>query len=197
MKISNLTKRISFNSPAILGFTLICLAALVLDRITNGLTNHLFFSVYRASLLDPLTYFRFIGHAFGHAGWSHFIGNFMMILIVGPLLEEKYGTVDMICIIITTALITGLANFILFPNVAVLGASGVLFAFILLSSFTSFKEGTIPLTFILIAILYIGENIFSALFIKDNVSNFSHILGGIVGAYLGYNIKPRKKTRKY
>ena len=117
----------------------------------------------------------------------------MMILVVGPLLEEKYGTADIICIILSAALITGLANFILFPRVAVLGASGVLFALILLSSFTSFKEGTIPLTFILVAFLYIGENIYSALFIKDNVSNFSHILGGIVGAYLGYNIKPKRR----
>lgn len=193
MKISNITKRISFNSPAILGFTLICFFTLILNWITKGTTNHLFFSVYRSSLADPLTYIRFIGHALGHANFSHFIGNFMMILVVGPLLEEKYGTVDIICIIVTTALITGLANFILFPNVAVLGASGVVFALILLSSFTSFKEGTIPLTFILVAILYIGDNIYSAIFIKDNVSNFSHILGGIVGAYLGYNIKPKKR----
>lgn len=193
MKLPNITKRISFNSPAILGFTLICLLTLILDLITKGTTNHLFFSVYRSSLADPLTYIRFIGHAFGHANFSHFIGNFMMILVVGPLLEEKYGTMDIICIILTAALITGLANFILFPKVAVLGASGVLFALILLSSFTSFKEGTIPLTFILVAILYIGENIYSAIFIKDNVSNFSHILGGIVGAYLGYNIKPQKR----
>ncbi len=193
MKLSNITKRISFNSPAILGFTILCLITLILDWITKGTTNRLFFSVYRSSLLDPLTYIRFIGHALGHANFSHFIGNFMMILVVGPLLEEKYGTVDIICIIITTALITGLANFIFFPRVSVLGASGVVFALILLSSFTSFKEGTIPLTFILVAILYIGDNIYSAIFIKDNVSNFSHILGGIVGAYLGYNIKPKRR----
>ena len=192
MKITNLTKRITFNSPAILGFTILCFCTLILNTITNGASNRLLFSVYRSSLADPLTYFRFIGHAFGHANLSHFIGNFMMILVVGPLLEEKYGTTDIICIILSAALITGLANFILFPRVAVLGASGVLFALILLSSFTSFKEGTIPLTFILVAFLYIGENIYSALFIKDNVSNFSHILGGIVGAYLGYNIKPKR-----
>lgn len=193
MKLSNVTKRISFNSPAILCFTILCLVTLLLDWITKGTTNHLFFSVYRSSLLDPLTYIRFFGHALGHANFSHFIGNFMMILVVGPLLEEKYGTVDIICIIITTALITGLANFIFFPNISVLGASGVVFALILLSSFTSFKEGTIPLTFILVAILYIGDNIYSAIFIKDNVSNFSHILGGLVGAYLGYNIKPKNR----
>ena len=129
----------------------------------------------------------------GHANWSHFINNFTLILVVGPLLEEKYGTTDIICIIASTAFITGLANFILFPGVRVLGASGVLFALILLSSFSSFKEGTIPLTFILVAFLYIGKDLYSAMFVRDNVSNFSHILGGLVGAFLGYNIRPRSK----
>lgn len=185
--------KITFNSPAILGYTIICCAALVLNQITRGYTNHAFFSVYRSSLTDPLTYLRFFGHAIGHANWSHFINNFTLILVVGPLLEEKYGTTDIICIIASTAFITGLANFILFPGVRVLGASGVLFALILLSSFSSFKEGTIPLTFILVAFLYIGKDLYSAMFVRDNVSNFSHILGGLVGAFLGYNIRPRSK----
>ena len=185
--------RITFNSPAILGYTLICFAALVLNQITGGFTNQRFFSVYRSSLTDITTYIRFFGHAIGHAHWSHFVGNFTLILVVGPLLEEKYGTQDIVCIIASTALITGLANFILFPGVRVLGASGVLFALILLSSFSSFKEGTIPLTFILVAFLYIGKDLYSAMFVRDNVSNFSHILGGLVGAFLGYNIRPKKR----
>lgn len=185
--------RITFNSPAILGYTLICFAALVLNQITGGFTNQKFFSVYRSSLTDITTYIRFFGHAIGHANWSHFVGNFTLILVVGPLLEEKYGTQDIVCIIASTALITGLANFILFPGVRVLGASGVLFALILLSSFSSFKEGTIPLTFILVAFLYIGKDLYSAMFVRDNVSNFSHILGGLVGAFLGYNIRPKKR----
>lgn len=191
--MKKITNRITFNSPAILGYTIICFAALVLNQITRGFTNQALFSVYRSSLADPLTYLRFFGHAIGHANWAHFINNFTLILVVGPLLEEKYGTTDIICIIASTAFITGLANFILFPGVRVLGASGVLFALILLSSFSSFKEGTIPLTFILVAFLYIGKDIYSAMFVRDNVSNFSHILGGVVGAFLGYNIRPRSK----
>lgn len=177
---------ISFNSPVILGFTLICFVALLLSWLTKGVTNNWFFSVYHSSLANPLTYVRFIGHIFGHANWSHFIGNIMMILIVGPLLEEKYGSIDMLFVILSTALVTGLANYFFFPQYRVLGASGVVFALILLSSITSFKDGAIPLTFILVAILYIGGEVYSALFVTDNVSNFSHIVGGLVGAALGF-----------
>ena len=49
----------------------------------------LLFSVYRSSFLNPFTYFRLIGHVFGHADWEHFLGNITLILVVGPLLEEK------------------------------------------------------------------------------------------------------------
>ena len=177
---------ISFNSPVILGFTLICFATLLLSWLTKGATNNWLFSVYHSSLANPLTYVRFIGHVFGHANWSHFIGNIMMILIVGPLLEEKYGSIDMLFVILATALVTGLANYFFFPQYRVLGASGVVFALILLSSITSFKDGSIPLTFILVAALYIGGEVYSALFVTDNVSNFSHIVGGLVGAALGF-----------
>ena len=110
----------------------------------------------------------------------------MLILVVGPLLEEKYGSANLLFVILATALVTGIVNFALFPRVQLLGASGVVFALILLSSFTSLKEGGIPLTFILVAALYIGQQVYQGIFIKDNVSNLTHILGGLVGAGLGY-----------
>ena len=187
--------KISFNAPVILGFTIICFVALLLNNITSGVTNRMFFSVYRSSLLSPLTYIRLFGHVLGHADWSHFIGNIMLILIVGPLLEEKYGSANMLFIILATALITGLVGVILFPNARFLGASGVVFALILLSSMTSIKEGNIPLTFVLVALIYIGQEIVQAITVKDNISHMSHIIGGIIGAFLGYVMNKNKMNR--
>lgn len=40
------------------------------------------------------------------------MGNMMYILILGPMLEEKYGTSNMVFIMLVTALATGLANLI-------------------------------------------------------------------------------------
>ena len=191
MKRSRKRIVISFNSPVILSFTVICFAALILDYITKGATTNTFFSVYRSSLLSPWTYVHFIGHIFGHAGWEHFIGNIMMILVVGPLLEEKYGSSSILFAIVTTALVTGLANFILFPQKQLLGASGVVFAFILLASFTSLREGEIPLTFILVALIYMGQQIYEGIFIHDNVSNLTHIFGGLIGSGFGYAMNKR------
>lgn len=178
--------RISFNSPVILGFTAICLVSLLLNVFTHGASNNLVFSVYRSSMVNPLTYIRFFGHVFGHASWEHFMGNMTYILLLGPLLEEKYGKTDMAMIIAVTALVTGLINFIFFPQVQLLGASGVVFAFILLSSITGFQNGKIPLTFILVAVIYIGQQIYNGVFTNNNISELTHIIGGIVGSFFGF-----------
>lgn len=186
MKKTRASVTISFNSPVVLGFTVICIVALILGYLTGGTTTRMFFSVAHTSLADPLTYVRMIGHVFGHGGIDHLVGNLMLLLVVGPLLEEKYGSADLIVVIVMTALVTGLVNYIFFPGVRMLGASGVVFAFILLSSITCTKDGSIPLTFILVAVMYIGREIWQGIFIQDNVANLAHIIGGIVGAVLGF-----------
>lgn len=187
--------RISFNSPVILGFTFLCFLALILNYITRGTANRMFFSVYRSSLWSPLFYIRLFGHILGHAGWEHFFGNITLILVVGPLLEEKYGSANMVLVMLSTALITGITNLVFFPNIQLLGASGIVFALILLSSMTSIKEGFIPLTFVLVCLIYIGGQIFDGIFVRDNVSNLTHILGGVVGAGLGYAMNKNNQNR--
>ena len=187
--------RLSFNSPVILGFTLACFIVLILDKVTGSASTRAFFSVYRSSLASPFTYIRFFGHVLGHASWDHFFGNIMMLLVVGPLLEEKYGSSNILFVILATALVTGVINVIFFPHVQLLGASGVVFAFILLASLTSIEEEKIPLTFILVALIYIGQQVYDGLFIRDNVSNLTHILGGIVGSSLGYVMNKNKMNR--
>ena len=188
--------RITFNSPVILSFVGVCLLALILDKITGGISTLKLFSVYRSSFLNPLTYVRLIGHIFGHAGWSHFINNIMMILILGPILEEKYGSKDILLVILITAVVTGAFHMIFSPFTRLLGASGVVFAFILLSSLTSFDDGGIPVIFILVAVIYIGEQIYQLIAITSNVSNITHIIGGAVGATFGFVSNKLMHTNK-
>lgn len=189
---------IAFNSPVILTFSLICLIALILSALTGGDSNALLFSVYRSSPKNPFTYIRLIGHVFGHAGWEHFLNNITMILVIGPMLEEKYGSKEIIFVILITALVTGLVHILFFPTTGLLGASGVVFAFILLAPMTSFKKGTVPLTFIIVAIIYIGGQVYSAVTVDDNISNLTHIVGGLLGALYGYldNFLDARSTNK-
>lgn len=181
-------KRISitFNAPAVLTFVMICFVVTVVGILTHQASTTLLFTTYRASFLDPLTYLRFFTHVFGHAGWSHFLGNMSYLLLLGPMLEEKHGSKLLVITMVITAFVTGLINFIFFPGVALCGASGIVFAFIVLASFTGFKRGEIPLTFILVLVIYIGQQVVDGLFTKDNISQMAHIVGGLVGAVVGY-----------
>jgi GlpG protein len=108
------------------------------------------------------------------------------------MLEEKYGSRAMIEVILITGLMAGLVNWLLFPTTALCGASSVVFAFILMTSFTSFKEGEIPLTVILVAVIFIGQQVYEGLFVADNISNMAHIVGGIVGAVAGYTLNKKE-----
>ena len=184
--------KIKLNSPLVLGFVFLSLAAMILNILTNGAAGRLVFMTYRSPLSDPLTYVRFFGHVLGHSGWQHYIGNMSYILLLGPMLEEKYGAKRLLAVIALTAVITGLVNYFFFPHVAICGASGVVFAFILMTSFTSFKKGEIPITFILVAIVYLGQQVYDGLFVQDNISNMAHIVGGVVGAVSGFVMRKKR-----
>ncbi len=184
--------KITFNAPVVLSFAIACLVALILGAITAGWTTKNLFMTFRSSLFSPLTWLRFFTHTIGHSGWDHFIGNMAYILLLGPMLEEKYGSPRVLEVMLITAFVTALINYIIFPDIAVCGASGFVFAFILMTSFTGFKDGEIPISFILVAVIFLGKEIINGIFVEDNISNLSHILGGIVGGIAGYLLNRKK-----
>jgi rhomboid protease GluP len=179
-------RRIQYNSPVVLTFALISLAVLGLDHITGGISTRLFFMTYRAPLTDPLMYVRLFGHVLGHAGFAHYAGNMTLFLVVGPMLEEKYGSRSILEMILVTALVSGIIHNLFFPGSALLGASGIVFMMIILASQASAERGRIPLTFILVSIVYIGSEIMQNTAAADNVSHITHIIGGICGAAFGF-----------
>jgi len=184
-----------YNAPMTLSFTLLSFVVLLLDSLAGAsLTANLFSIPGRGffSFSNPFHYVRLFTHVVGHADWNHFMSNFAIILLVGPMLEEKYGSTSLLFMAAVTALVTGLLNVLLFTT-GLLGASGVVFMMILLASFTNFNKGEIPLTFILIMVLYLGKEVWSALANKDNISQFAHVLGGLSGSFFGF-IRPRKQA---
>jgi len=183
--------KIVFNSPLVIAFGIVCVGALIANIITHGASNEALFMTYHSSMKNPLTWVRFFTHVCGHGSWEHLMGNISYILLLGPLLEEKYGSGLLLGVIAITAFVTGIVNYFFFPSSALLGASGVVFAFIIMSSITGFRDREIPLTFILVAIIYLGQQIYSGLFVQDNIANFAHILGGLVGAVAGFTLNRR------
>lgn len=179
--------KLHYNSPVVLTFGFICTAVLLLNQVIPDFSLHFFSVGPDMSLSSPLSYFRMFSHTIGHANWQHLIGNFSLILLIGPILEEKYGSRDLLVMMGFTAFLTGVLQLTMFHEY-LMGASGIAFMMILLSSFTNFQQGKIPLTFILVTLIFVGNEIASSLK-ADSVSQFAHILGGMCGAGFGFFIE--------
>ena len=186
MKFDISSIQFDYNSKVILTYLFICLGAWLINKISGGKTNKLLFESYRSSPLNPLTYIRMFTHCIGHKDLDHLISNFLYILLVGPMIEEKYGSINLIVMFLITSLVIGLFNTII-SNYVITGASGNVYMLIVLSSFSNITEGKIPLTLILILIFYVISEI------KDSVTGANkgvyhggHLLGALCGIAFGF-----------
>ncbi len=182
---------ISYNAPVTLTFSLLATAVLLLNQfVVPGIVKLIFTvpgkvgSEFAFDWKNVLDYVRLFTHVLGHADWGHLIGNLSFILLLGPLLEERYGSGMLALMMVVTALVTGVLN-VCFISRGLLGASGIAFMMILLSSFTTITKNQIPLTFILIMVLYMGREIVSGVQ-TDDISSLAHIAGGICGSLFGF-----------
>lgn len=191
--------KIRYNSPVILTFTLICTTVLLLTNgvepgVPPGEIAQAFMVLPTFDMTNYLDYFRIVSYSMGHVSWVHLFGNFSLMLVIGPILEEKYGSRNLLIMMLITTVVTALLH-IAFSDTALLGASGIVFMMIMLSSFGSFRQGEIPMTFILVFILYIGKEMMEGLK-EDSISQFTHIIGGVCGGIFGFIIGKSKLKEK-
>lgn len=182
-------RKIDYNAPVSLSFALLSLLVLGLGWVTDGLTTRQLFCVYGSAWSDPLTYVRLFGHVLGHADLSHYMSNMMLLLLVGPMVEEFYGSGRLLIMCLVTAAATGLVDMIVFPHTALLGASGIVFMMIILASMVSYQKGRIPLTFFFVAAMYLGQEIYNAVCTTDDISQLTHIIGGALGLIFGLTMR--------
>jgi GlpG protein len=181
-----ITWRITYNSPVTLSFILICVGVMLLETLLPGQIVLPAFSCFGSDFSNPMQYFRLFSHCLGHYSWDHLLSNLMLILLVGPIVEEKHGSLRLLLLIVITAGITGLTSVLMTPDAYLMGASGVALMLVLLASCVNFSAKTIPLTMILVLLCYQGKDII-ALFgpQDDGIAHVAHIIGAVVGALFG------------
>jgi len=129
-------------------------------------------------------YLSTIGYIFGHADLSHVVGNLSIILLLGPLVELRFGWQKFAGMIVSTAILTALLHTLLWDSKLV-GASGIAFMLIVVSTLLNSKGKDIPITFILVVLLYLGQEIYAS-FQESQISHFAHLFGGAMGAFWGF-----------
>lgn len=191
--------RVTYNAPVTLTFVAVCTLIMLLDTYVfdRHLATALFiipggkYSSHPFDWRAPLDYFRLFSHVFGHADWQHLIANMSLVLLLGPIIESRYGSRVLALVITITALVTGVINACLITHPE-MGASDVVFMMIMLASFTSFAKNEIPLSFILVFILYIGGQFFNFGTLQHNgISVIAHIAGGLCGSLFAFLLTPQ------
>ncbi len=183
--------KIRYNAPVTLTFSFLAVAVFILNLVSGNNLNTVLFTASSSQAGDfpfnPVSiidYINLFTHVLGHSSWNHLISNLSFILLLGPMLEERFSSIGLLIMILITAFATGVVN-ACFISTGLMGASGIAFMMILLASFTNFEKNEIPLTFLLIVVLYIGREIFAS-FEENDVSEFAHLIGGICGSMFGF-----------
>ncbi len=185
--------RLTYNAPITLTFTIVCVSVFATTYVVGPWFTNMFFTLHSGgSWLNPLHLLTCVTYPFGHASWDHLSGNMLFVLLLGPLLEEKYGRSDMLMMFGITTIGIAIVNSVLFST-GLLGASGIVFMLIVLSSFTNLREGTLPITAVVVAALFVGREVLQG-FTNDNISQMAHIVGGVFGLGFGLLASTRKRA---
>ncbi len=180
--------KITFNSPVVLTFSFLSVVVYILTvQMGMGLGSFTLSPSFDYKSFSD--YLKLFSYVFGHVNAEHIIGNLSFILLLGPIIEEKYGSKNTFIIMTSTALITAILH-LLFFKAGLLGSSGIVFAFIILASLVNIRNKEIPITFILVALIFLGKEIIG-FFDHDNISQFAHVIGGFIGAFFGFKLKPK------
>lgn len=183
---------LEFSSPLTLGYALIALLVLILSLLTGGVSTRALFSAYRAPLSDLLFYPRLFLHVLGHTDFGHYATNMSLLLVLGPLVEKHYGKGRFLLMMAVTALVSGAFHILLSPGTALMGASGVVFMLIILAAASGREKGKVPLTLLLVAVFYLGCELYFGIFVRDSISRLAHVLGGLCGIAFGLRLKREK-----
>lgn len=187
MTVVDFLSYFSYNSLVIISYFLICFLFFILNVISKDKVNS-FFACRRGNIFNPLFYIRLIFSGLCHVDWNHFKNNFLIILLIGPMLEEKYGSLNLFYMLLSTSLASGIFHLIFYKSSTV-GASDNVFMMVVLCSIVNITAGKIPITLILIVLFYVIDEVLGIFKKKkDGISHDSHIIGAICGFVFGYLI---------
>lgn len=183
--------RIKYNAPVTFTFIIISTLVLLINQFFYSAFIPKFFMAEGASFdwTQPVHYITLFTYVFGHASWDHLLYNLLFLVLLGPILEEKYKPRTFLWMMVVTTLVTSILN-VLLRQPALIGSSQLVFMMILLVSFTRIRQSEIPISLILIAFLYLYRELTAhfngEMAVTGEVSRMAHLIGGLSGLVFGF-----------
>lgn len=195
-----------FDSPVVLVFSVVSAVIFISDLILKlNLSEKIFEcpgakSVPAFDFKSALSYVKLVIYPFGGENSTSFFLNIGFILLLGPVLEERYGSIMLALMIFITSLVGGVLTACV-STFGIYGCGGIVFMMIILSVLSVFIKKQLPVSWIFIFALYLAFSLFSGKkisgfmpFMQNNVPVFIQLASGICGSLFGFFVCPKKRS---
>lgn len=201
----NLNIKVAYDAPVTLTFVIVCAIIFLLNMLlaksgkASGLEKLLASPTAQTGSLpfivkQPLSYLRLLLYIFGSVadGASILFTNLILIMLLGPAMEERYGSVIIGIMIFVSALFAGVLN-ACFCETSLVGAVPLVSMMIFLNAFMSFSKKKFPLSFAAVMVLFVLLQIFSG---AGAIRIIICIAGGLCGSLFAFLTSPKMKAEK-
>jgi membrane associated rhomboid family serine protease len=137
---------------------------------------------------------------FLHGSLTHLFFNMLALFFFGPLLERRIGSGRFLALYFGSGILAGLAQVIVFPASAVLGASGAIFG--VLGALTVLSPNMIiylyfvPLKMVYATILFAALDLFPMITgTPDGIAHIAHLAGLAIGLTAGFWYREKNKIK--
>lgn len=185
---------ISFSLLSVLLFVLNCLAFKgTLDvKILSSPTTSAGPIPFMATQIS--SYLRLFLYAFGSQNFVGLLSNLLFLLMLGPVMEERYGSLVIGIMMAVSVLFSGVLN-TCFCETSLQGCMPIIFMMIFLNSFMSFSKKKIPVSFLVIFVFYIAREVSGKTF-SEIVGLIICITGGLCGSLFAFLTSPKVRAEK-
>lgn len=189
--------KVTFESPVLCLVVILAFIVLMLDKYVPSLKLMSFFQVSAKpfDFKNPLCYLRTVSHVLGSSSPVVFLFGALGLLIQGPEAEKNYGTVLSSVMIVVSAVFTGVLATCFCKN-PVSGLEPVLFLFVFLNLVSYIKKNNLPFVQILVLLILIIWDIFSAEKI-DVINLLADIMGGLCGSLISFLAVPKSRSTSH
>lgn len=204
--------KVRYDSPVTLTVTILTVLLFIIDSaLLKGKMSEAVFTSY-GTLSDKafassnaLSYIRILLHVFGTTSWSALLINSAFFLLIGTVLEDRYGSVIFALMIFISALVSGVIG--IFSPLDMCGATPVIFMMIFLSAVTMISKRNLQISWVLIMVLYTAYSMATAFekngaliegngfirFFQSNISTFICMAAGVASSLFGFLSSPKKR----
>ncbi len=196
----NFNLKVSYDAPVTLTFVIISAIFFLLNTflLKNGELSKLLASPTSVSgalpfiVSQPVSYLRLLFYIFGSNEGAALFTNLILIMLLGPAMEERYGSAIIGIMIFVSALFSGVLN-ACFCTESLVGALPLVSMMIFLNAFMSFSKKKFPLSFVAVIVFFVVLQIFSG---NGVLRIIICIAGGLCGSLFALLTSPKARAEK-